>query len=74
MPAAFTIATQAAASNFVGLKAVGKSRSYSGTVMRLLCITHSPSPATAYTPQWTNRPKRASWNQARAFRFSGAGV
>ena len=27
-----------------GLKAGGKSRSYSETVMRLFCITHSPSP------------------------------
>ena len=47
IPAAFTMPTQAAASNFAGLKAGGKSRSYSATVMRLLCITHSPSPATA---------------------------
>jgi hypothetical protein len=46
MPAAFTIATHAAASNFVGLKTGAKSRSYSETVMRLFCITHSPSPAT----------------------------
>jgi hypothetical protein len=47
MPAAFAIATQAAASNFAGSKAGGKSRSYSGIVIRSWCITHSPRPATA---------------------------
>src|SRR5262245_56071820 len=36
-------------------------------------MTHSPLPSTLYTPQWTNRPNFASWNQARAFRFSGDG-
>ena len=46
MPAAFAIATQDAGSYFTGLNAGGKSRSYSGTVMRFWCITHSPSPAT----------------------------
>ena len=47
MPAALAIATQSAGSYLVGLKAGGKSRSYSGIVMRFLCITHSPSPGTA---------------------------
>ncbi len=47
MPAAFAIATHAAGSYFTGLKAGGMSRSYSGTVMRFWCITHSPSPGTA---------------------------
>ena len=47
MPAALAMATHAAGSYLTGLKAGGKSRSYSGTVRRFWCITHSPSPATA---------------------------
>src|SRR5688572_22297825 len=42
--------------------------------MRWLFITHSPSPSWLYTPQWMNRPKRASSNHSRVFRFSGVGV
>ena len=47
IPAALAMATQAAGSKRTGSKAGGRSRSYSGIVMRFSCITHSPSPRTA---------------------------